>query len=78
MQALIAAPAGDRVFGAIGHKFFLEDPLTSAELAGLEGQMGVSLPGDYRDFLLHVGAGGAGPSYGVCPVRLIQGRWRWE
>lgn len=78
MRALIAAPAGDRVFGAIGHKFVLEEPLTPAELADLEGQTGVSLPGEYRDFLLHVGAGGAGPSYGVYPVRLIQGRWRWE
>ncbi|WP_324611728.1 SMI1/KNR4 family protein [Streptomyces sp. H021] len=78
VQSLIAAPAGDRVFGAIGHKFFLEDPLTPAELADLESQMGVSLPGEYRDFLLWVGAGGAGPSYGVYPVRLIQGRWRWE
>ncbi|MFJ4781309.1 SMI1/KNR4 family protein [Streptomyces sp. NPDC088762] len=78
VQSLIAAPAGDRVFGAIGHKFFLEDPLSPAELADLEGQMGVSLPGEYRDFLLRVGAGGAGPSHGVYPVRLIQGRWRWE
>ncbi|MFE3516277.1 SMI1/KNR4 family protein [Streptomyces sp. NPDC059166] len=76
--ALIAAPAGDRVFGAAGHKFSLEDPLTPAELADLESQTGVSLPGEYRDFLLHVGAGGAGPSYGVYPVRLVQGRWRWE
>ncbi|WP_432102283.1 SMI1/KNR4 family protein [Streptomyces sp. bgisy091] len=76
--ALIAAPAGDRVFGATGHKFLLEDPLTPAGLADLESQTGVSLPGEYRDFLLHVGAGGAGPSYGVYPVRLVQGRWRWE
>ncbi|QES46579.1 SMI1/KNR4 family protein [Streptomyces venezuelae] len=78
VQALIAAPAGDRVFGAIGHRFFLEDPLNPVELADLEVQTGVSLPGEYRDFLLHVGAGGAGPSYGVYPVRLVQGRWRWE
>ncbi len=78
VQSLMAAPAGDRVFGATGHKFFLEDPLTAAELADLEDQTGVSLPGEYRDSLLRVGAGGAGPSYGVYPVRLIQGRRRWE
>ncbi|MEV6264845.1 SMI1/KNR4 family protein [Streptomyces sp. NPDC051784] len=76
--ALTASPAGDRVFGATGHTFSLEDPLTPAELADLECQTGVSLPGEYRDFLLHVGAGGAGPSYGVYPVRLVRGRWRWE
>ncbi|MFD3548994.1 SMI1/KNR4 family protein [Streptomyces sp. NPDC058655] len=78
VQSLVAAPGSDRVFGAVGHKFFLEDPLTSAELADLEGQMGVSLPEEYRGFLLHVGAGGAGPAHGVYPARLIQGRWRWE
>ncbi|MQY10234.1 hypothetical protein SRB5_03410 [Streptomyces sp. RB5] len=78
VHALTAAPAGDRVFGAMGHRFLLEDPLTQAELADLERQTGVLLPEEYRDFLLHVGAGGAGPSYGVYPVRLVQGRWRWE
>ncbi|MBO0657195.1 SMI1/KNR4 family protein [Streptomyces triculaminicus] len=78
VAALLHPDKNNRVFGAIGHKFFLEDPLTPAELADLEDQTGVSLPGEYRDFLLQVGAGGAGPSYGVYPVRLIQGRWRWE
>ncbi|MEW2180312.1 SMI1/KNR4 family protein [Streptomyces sp. NPDC005406] len=78
VQALVAAPGSNRVFGAVGHKFFLEDPLSPADLADLEGQMGVSLPEEYRTFLLHVGAGGAGPAHGVYPARLIQGRWRWE
>ncbi|MEU7337953.1 SMI1/KNR4 family protein [Streptomyces sp. NPDC007074] len=78
VQALVAARGGADVFGATGHKFFLENPLTPAELADLEGQTGVSLPEDYRTFLLHAGAGGAGPSHGVYPVRLVQGRWRWE
>ncbi|MER5478313.1 SMI1/KNR4 family protein [Streptomyces sp. NPDC002734] len=76
--ALTAVPAGDRVFGARGHRFFLEAPLTPAELNDLEHRIGVSLPEEYRGFLLQVGAGGAGPSYGVYPVRRVQGRWRWE
>lgn len=62
----------------MGHKWVVEDPLTQGELAELEAQIGVRLPEEYRAFLLHVGAGGAGPAYGLFPVRCVQGRWRWE
>ncbi|MET9088674.1 SMI1/KNR4 family protein [Streptomyces sp. NPDC004237] len=76
--AVAAGPAGGKVFGALGHGWVVEDPLTRGELAELEGQVGVRLPEEYRAFLLHVGAGGAGPAYGLFPVRRVQGRWRWE
>ncbi|MET9881345.1 SMI1/KNR4 family protein [Actinacidiphila glaucinigra] len=57
----------------------LEKPLTPGELAELEGQIGVRLPEEYRRFLLLVGAGGAGPAYGVFPVRRGEdGRWAWH
>jgi hypothetical protein len=66
------------VFGAGGHQFRLLDPLTHQELTDLEGQLGVRLPDDYREFLLQVGAGGAGPAYGVFPVQKGRdGRWEW-
>ncbi|MEU6369451.1 SMI1/KNR4 family protein [Streptomyces sp. NPDC046931] len=78
VEAAGAAPAGSMVFGALGHKWVVEDPLTQGELAELEAQIGVRLPEEYRAFLLHVGAGGAGPAYGLFPVRRVQGRWRWE
>lgn len=66
------------VFGSIGHGWVLEEPLTDDGLAELEAQVGVRLPDDYRSFLTIVGAGGAGPAYGLFPVRRVQGRWRWE
>ncbi len=78
VEATGAGPAGSKVFGALGHQWVLEDPLARGELAELEAQIGVRLPEEYRDFLLHVSAGGAGPAYGLFPVRRVQGRWRWE
>lgn len=68
----------DSVFGANGHHFLLEPPLSQDELAELEEQIGVQLPEEYRSFLLEVSRGGAGPAYGLFPLRRIDGRWRWE
>ncbi|MFB8041914.1 SMI1/KNR4 family protein [Streptomyces hydrogenans] len=78
VEALKASPAGSDVFGARGHQWVLEQPLSHAELAELEAQMKVTLPEEFRAFLLLVGAGGAGPAHGMFPVRRVQGRWRWE
>ncbi|MFJ9060447.1 SMI1/KNR4 family protein [Streptomyces sp. NPDC102409] len=75
---LAAAPGSDKVFGASGHGFGLEAPLTAAEVADMERWLGAELPEEYRSFLLYVGAGGAGPAYGVLPVRRDgAGGWRW-
>jgi hypothetical protein len=76
--ALGVQPASSEVFGSRGHRWVLEEPLTEDGLAELEEQMGVRLPEEYRTFLRHVTAGGAGPAYGLFPVRRVQGRWRWE
>jgi hypothetical protein len=52
-----------KVFGASKHQY-RSTPVAGAELAALEGALGVPLPPEYRDFLLRVGHG-AGPYYGV-------------
>ncbi|MGY0071028.1 SMI1/KNR4 family protein [Streptomyces sp. QTS137] len=78
VAALGALPASSEVFGSSGHRWALEGTLTEDELTELETQLGVSLPAEYRAFLAQVGAGGAGPAYGLFPVRRVQGRWRWE
>jgi hypothetical protein len=36
-----------------------------AENPVIEARYGLSLPGEYRSFLLEVGDGGAGPFYGI-------------
>ncbi|GAB3985098.1 hypothetical protein GCM10029978_096790 [Actinoallomurus acanthiterrae] len=75
---LARMPGASGVFGHHGHRFELEPVLRPDELAELESQLGVTLPDDYRQFLLNVGCGGAGPAYGVFPVRRTgEGRWHW-
>ncbi len=79
VEALRARSADGRVFGASAHGFVLEPALTMDELADLEAYLGVVLPEEYRSFLTEVGAGGAGPTYGVFPVRREPaGTWRWH
>ncbi|MFF9817667.1 SMI1/KNR4 family protein [Streptomyces sp. NPDC014006] len=78
VEALGASDGGREIFGALGHGWSLEQPLDHDALAELEAQLKVRLPEDFRAFLLRVGAGGAGPGYGLFPVRRVRGRWRWE
>lgn len=78
VEALARHPRRDTIFGATGHEMRLDAPLSADELADLERSIGVSLPEEYRAFLTEVSAGGAGPAYGVFPVRRDDsGAWRW-
>ncbi|BAL85965.1 hypothetical protein AMIS_7450 [Actinoplanes missouriensis 431] len=78
VAALAARPGLDRAFGWRWHEGLLEPPLTDAELTALEAQLGVELPGEYRSFLREVSRGGAGPAYGLFPLRRAADRWEWE
>ncbi|MEV8615575.1 hypothetical protein AB0383_48110 [Amycolatopsis sp. NPDC051373] len=51
--------------GASAHGFRLAPRLSERDVQAVEGQFGASLPEPYRSFLVEVGAGGAGPGYGL-------------
>ncbi|GAA1832790.1 hypothetical protein GCM10009682_59090 [Luedemannella flava] len=65
------------VFGAGAHGFAVEPPLTGDAVEDAERALGVRLPEEYRGFLLEVGAGGAGPAYGVFALNQVAGGWEW-
>ncbi len=52
-------------FGVKHHRFLLNPCLSPAEIATFEEQHQITLPEEYRQFLLHIGNGGAGPFYGL-------------
>ncbi|MDR1083923.1 MAG: SMI1/KNR4 family protein [Deltaproteobacteria bacterium] len=53
------------IFGAESHEYRQNPPLPPEKLASFESQFGLSLPEDYREYLLKVADGGLGPFYGL-------------
>ncbi|MFC8455196.1 SMI1/KNR4 family protein [Kitasatospora sp. NPDC057223] len=66
------------LYGAQGHQFRLAAPLLEEQISEAEAQLRVSLPEDYRAFLVQVGAGGAGPAYGISSLIQEGGAWSWS
>lgn len=52
-------------FGADRHKYQLRPPASEKDVAAFEARFHILLPEGYRDFLLWMGNGGAGPFYGL-------------
>lgn len=53
------------IFGSSKHRYELNTPKTKEQLEKFEEQYDIALPQEYKNFLLHVGNGGAGPFYGL-------------
>ena len=77
------------LFGSSGHQYRLAPPLTASELEECEQELGLRLPAEYRDFVMNVGHGGAGPFYGlfqlngsdpenITDLDQIKKRFRWN
>jgi hypothetical protein len=64
-------------FGWESHRYRLNPPLKERLLTDFEQTHGVTLPTEFRRFVLEVGDGGAGPAYGLQTYRNW-GQWRSE
>lgn len=70
-QLQILAPTGRGIFSADNHHYRL-NPLSSEDLiARFEELHEITLPSDYREFLLQVGNGGAGPYFGLWELAIV-------
>lgn len=69
MEQQRSRDAGLELFGAGTHRYKFNPPLKPEEVAAFEASHELRLPEDYRDFILNVGNGGAGPCYGIYPLR---------
>ena len=69
MEQLRSMDAALKLFGASTHRYGFNPPLKSEDVAAFEASQAVRLPEDYKDFILNVGNGGAGPCYGIYPLR---------
>ena len=61
LERVRASGSSFGVFGENGHDNELNPVLSEEELTQFEAVHGIRLPQDYRQFLLRVGNGGAGP-----------------
>ncbi|MBB5808509.1 hypothetical protein F4560_008277 [Saccharothrix ecbatanensis] len=82
VEALARRDKADVLFGyggrGHGHRLRLDAPLSEEQLDEAEARLRVTLPADYRSFLLQVGAGGAGPFYGIGSLVRQDDGWSWN
>ena len=77
LTRLRSVDANRKYFGASAHRYELLPPAPAAVIRDFETKFHVQLPDDYRDFLLRIGDGGAGPYYGLYPLRYAYEEMGW-
>jgi hypothetical protein len=65
LRQLRASTAHLKVFGSQAHGFRTYPALSEEVVREFEARHHITLPLEYREFLIHVGNGGAGPAYGL-------------
>lgn len=69
LKKLRVADSTFSLFAAKSHKYLLNKPLKESYLISFEKQNSIKLPAGYREFLMKLGNGGAGPYYGLEPLQ---------
>lgn len=69
VRQLRAADPRRRVFGSKEHLYQFRPTITESEVQSFEREHNITLPSDYRQFILEIGNGDAGPFYGLASLR---------
>jgi hypothetical protein len=69
VQELAEKDTSFQTFGSKDHQYRFNPPLSVKEVEQFEVEYAVSLPEDYREFLICIGNGGAGPYYGLLSLQ---------
>ncbi len=72
LSRLVSLDKSFEVFGSESHKYKLNPCLSEAEVENLEAKYKITLPNEFREFLLKVGNGGAGPGYGLIGIDSVE------
>jgi hypothetical protein len=78
LAALRRADPGLEVYGASTHRYHLNPPLSEREVLAFEARARVTVPNEYRAYLLEFANGGAGPDNGVFPLDLSRDLDAWR
>ncbi|MCC5615948.1 SMI1/KNR4 family protein [Nostoc sp. CHAB 5836] len=60
------------VFGSESHQYQFKRCLSNKDIQVFESRYNIRLPSEYRNFLLEIGNGGAGPGYGLSGLSGIE------
>ncbi|MEH2065035.1 MAG: SMI1/KNR4 family protein [Nostoc sp.] len=60
------------VFGSESHQYQFKPCLSNKDIQVFESRYNITLPSEYRNFLLEIGNGGAGPGYGLSGLLGIE------
>ncbi|MBN3905058.1 MAG: SMI1/KNR4 family protein [Nostoc sp. NMS1] len=60
------------IFGSESHQYQLKPCLSNKDIQVFESRCNISLPSEYKNFLLEIGNGGAGPGYGLSGLSGIE------